>query len=413
MAKNFTMREIDVVRLAENKGNDADLFLLRRIQDVDGRVDTIEESVKTITKGEKGDKGDSIVGPVGPQGPAGHTPIAGIDFALPKDGRDGRDGRDGESIIGPMGPAGLDGSADTGLDIRDKLRLLVDEEQLGIDDIYQLREELKRIAELKSRVMYVPNGSGTGSGGGGSTDPAGNDTEIQFNDSGSFGADPDFTWNAAEKRLQIGTEGAWISFLEGTVTFPNGSIRIGSVLAQSYFDNATIYAAEQYAIHAGSGAEGTGDPGFDLTFAGGDGGDTGDTNGGNVYLNGGRANAGGTPGRVAIKDVTSDFNAFLDASALSADHNYAFPNKSGIFALLDDIPAAGNFADAETPSGTIDGSNATFTLAQTPSPAASLQLFLNGAYQTAGGVDYTLSGATITFGSAPLTSSIIRAHYRY
>lgn len=67
----------------------------------------------------------------------------------------------------------------------------------------------------------------------------------------------------------------------------------------------------------------------------------------------------------------------------------------------------------ETPSGTINGSNVTFTLAHTPAPAASLQLYLNGAMQTAGGVDYSLSGATITFVSAPLTSSVLRAFYRY
>ena len=72
-----------------------------------------------------------------------------------------------------------------------------------------------------------------------------------------------------------------------------------------------------------------------------------------------------------------------------------------------------SFADAETPSGAINGTNKTFTLANTPSPAASLQLFLNGAYQTSGGEDFTLATATITFVNAPLNGSVLRAYYRY
>lgn len=80
-------------------------------------------------------------------------------------------------------------------------------------------------------------------------------------------------------------------------------------------------------------------------------------------------------------------------------------------------PAAGgggaNFASSETPSGTINGSNTIFTLAHTPSPAATLQVFLNGALQQAGGGDYTLSTATITFVSAPLAGSILTAYYQY
>ena len=64
----------------------------------------------------------------------------------------------------------------------------------------------------------------------------------------------------------------------------------------------------------------------------------------------------------------------------------------------------------ETPVGTIDGANDTFTLANTPA-TDSLQIFLNGMYQTGGGEDYTLTGNSIVFVSAPLTNSILRAFY--
>jgi hypothetical protein len=54
------------------------------------------------------------------------------------------------------------------------------------------------------------------------------------------------------------------------------------------------------------------------------------------------------------------------------------------------------FTDAEVPGGVVDGTNATFTLANTPSPAGSLVLYRNGIAQKAG-VDYTLTGATVQF----------------
>lgn len=66
---------------------------------------------------------------------------------------------------------------------------------------------------------------------------------------------------------------------------------------------------------------------------------------------------------------------------------------------------------SETPSGTIDGSNVTFTLAHTPT-AGSVALYLNGARQKVTD-DYTISGTTITFISAPLTGSNLLADYVY
>jgi hypothetical protein len=72
-----------------------------------------------------------------------------------------------------------------------------------------------------------------------------------------------------------------------------------------------------------------------------------------------------------------------------------------------------DFVDLETPSGDVNGVNLAFTLAQNPFPAASLQLFRNGLLMKAG-VDYALSGNTITFGasSAPQTGDLLLASYR-
>jgi hypothetical protein len=64
----------------------------------------------------------------------------------------------------------------------------------------------------------------------------------------------------------------------------------------------------------------------------------------------------------------------------------------------------------EVPSGTADGSNVTFVLASAPTPASSLQLFVNGDFQIQG-TNYTISGATITFMQAPADGDQITAFY--
>lgn len=68
---------------------------------------------------------------------------------------------------------------------------------------------------------------------------------------------------------------------------------------------------------------------------------------------------------------------------------------------------------SEIPSGTINGSNAAFTVATTPA-SGSLRLYKNGLRQRSGsGNDYTLSGATITYesGNVPQTGDSHVADY--
>jgi len=75
------------------------------------------------------------------------------------------------------------------------------------------------------------------------------------------------------------------------------------------------------------------------------------------------------------------------------------------------IPGVG-FIDQETPSGAINGANGTFTLSQTPSPSTSLEAFRNGLLLSAG-VDYTLSGAVITFITVvPQATDTLTCSYR-
>jgi hypothetical protein len=75
--------------------------------------------------------------------------------------------------------------------------------------------------------------------------------------------------------------------------------------------------------------------------------------------------------------------------------------------------ATATFVDGETPEGTVDGSNVSFTLGDVPSPSASLALYRNGLLQRQT-LDYTLSGNGITFatGSVPQTGDVLLASYR-
>jgi hypothetical protein len=71
------------------------------------------------------------------------------------------------------------------------------------------------------------------------------------------------------------------------------------------------------------------------------------------------------------------------------------------------------YSDGEIPGGTMDGVNATFTLANAPSPAPSLELFRNGIEQQAAS-DYTLTGSTVQFltGAVPQPGDTLLAWYR-
>lgn len=77
-----------------------------------------------------------------------------------------------------------------------------------------------------------------------------------------------------------------------------------------------------------------------------------------------------------------------------------------------DYVAPATFVDEEIPSGSINSSNTTFTLANTPI-AGSVKVYLNGLRQRVGaGNDFTISGSTITYLTAPATGDWLVVDYR-
>ncbi len=73
----------------------------------------------------------------------------------------------------------------------------------------------------------------------------------------------------------------------------------------------------------------------------------------------------------------------------------------------------GAFVDFETPTGLINGSNLVFTLASTPSPLSSLELYRNGLRMSPT-IDFTITGNTLTFvdSAQPQVGDLLRATYR-
>lgn len=107
----------------------------------------------------------------------------------------------------------------------------------------------------------------------------------------------------------------------------------------------------------------------------------------------------------AIGLTGSGIKVNVDGSSIEINTNAIRVKAAGI------TYAMTNIVTRETPSGTVDGVNVTFTLAFTPA-SGSEHVYLNGVLQdVGGGNDYTISGPTITFAVAPVTGSKVRVSY--
>jgi len=134
--------------------------------------------------------------------------------------------------------------------------------------------------------------------------------------------------------------------------------------------------------------------------------------------------SGGTGGggtAVAIAQVTglSSFLSALNSSVntLTAMLNALNSTVTSVTAQVNSLAANPNnvsFQDAETPGGTINGTNANFTLQFTPITPGSLMLFKNGV-MLRNGQDYTFIGTNITFATnaIPQTGDTLNAYYRH
>jgi fiber protein len=116
-------------------------------------------------------------------------------------------------------------------------------------------------------------------------------------------------------------------------------------------------------------------------------------------------------GARAITVAASGIGVNIDPATMAITTNQ-LGVKSGVYQPAGAyVTIAANRVTRETPTGTINGSNATFTLAATPT-AGTEEIFLNGILLEPGaGNDYTISGATITMLVVPQTGDRLKACY--
>lgn len=82
---------------------------------------------------------------------------------------------------------------------------------------------------------------------------------------------------------------------------------------------------------------------------------------------------------------------------------------SDVLRVTSDVVVNADYVVRETPSGTVNGTNTSFTMGNTPI-VGSETLFMNGLLQDLTN-DYTISGSVITFVAAPVSGDKIRVNY--
>lgn len=209
---------------------------------------------------------------------------------------------------------------------------------------------------------YAVNGTCLSSGGGGS--PGGSDTQVQFNDSGSFGGDAGFTFNKTTDYINIGNN----SSPGGILTQNSGGVLDNTAAFGVSPETPTINPTDKgtsVALLAGDGGATSGAGGVISLIAGSAQG--GNSDGGAVIIHSGQKIGSGLDGELnfssqggfglfinssdfgdqtvaiglsptvrhlIISDGSTGIGALLDTSSLaSSDKTFTFPNTTGTFCL--------------------------------------------------------------------------------
>lgn len=113
-------------------------------------------------------------------------------------------------------------------------------------------------------------------------------------------------------------------------------------------------------------------------------------------------------------------DAKVDKTSISIDGTFAtpsdveVPSTQAVKTYLEGQVAdnAVGFVDDEVPTGTIDGTNVTFTLAGVANPPAGVHLYVNGLRTAVSSVTPGASDTTIVLAAAPQVGDVISADYR-
>jgi hypothetical protein len=113
----------------------------------------------------------------------------------------------------------------------------------------------------------------------------------------------------------------------------------------------------------------------------------------------------------AVTVAAGGIGVNIDAATMAITTNQVGV-KAGVYQAAGTYLGPTNIVTRETPTGTVNGVNTTFTLAATPT-AGTEEVFLNGILQEPGaGNDYNIATSTITMLAAPLTGDRLKVNYR-
>lgn len=266
--------------------------------------------------------------------------------------------------------------------------------------------------------------------------PGGADTDIQFNDSGSFGGESNFTFDKTTKTMTIGVENdvAHIRAPNATTTdSPGGELQIksgagdgggiGGTLELSagdggnnndggtvFIDGGDATAADPKGgtgtgggvqITSGAGGATSGSAG-DISLDAGNAQGT-DSNGGNINISAGDKTGSGVAGKILLSSGNSDFAAIINTASQSADRTFTTPDASGTLAVVIS-GSAGIITGVYTPTV-----SAAANTDSTPT-ASQAQYMRVGETVTVSGnftADPTLAATTTSFEiTLPLASNI-------
>lgn len=117
---------------------------------------------------------------------------------------------------------------------------------------------------------------------------------------------------------------------------------------------------------------------------------------------------------LGAKSLTKSGATALSSGDLAIDGIYTITYDGTQFQVSGGAGSGGSnsFIIGETPSGTVNGSNAAFDTASNY-VAGSIQVYRDGQRMVGGGADYTETDSnTITFTTAPVTGSVIKVDYQ-